>query len=759
MRNPLWSLLLPVAVSAQAPAPAPSVRSVRLEAQATIDGRLDEPMWQQAARLDGFHQYRPVDGRPAEDSTVVLVWYSPSAIYFGIRAYDREPGAIRATLAKRDNIGSDDEVVVYLDTFNDRRRAYFFGSNPLGIQDDGVRSEAGFSAASMQMGQLDRSPDFTWQSAARPTDFGYVVEMRIPFKSLRYAGGDDQTWGLNITRTNQRTGYEDTWTDVRRASQSFLGQSGTIVGIHGISRGIVTEIQPAIVSQLPGMRLANGEFRRGDVHAELGGNLRLGFTNLTLDATVNPDFSQVEADAGLVTLNQRFALQYPERRPFFLEGIELFASPNDLVYTRSITNPLAGAKLTGKFGAWSLAHLTAIDQGTEGEPNAFVSFTRARHDLGRSSVAGLTVTDREQGGAHNRVVSGDTRLIFGKVYYVAAQLAASGTRDSASGAGHTEALWELEMDRTGRAHGFNYKLTGIKGGFESWSGFVPRTDIVNGRASERVSLYGRPGALLEQVTAFASYSRVWRYRDFVSADPIEGEIAVNSSFTLRGGWDVNAGLSNDFTRFDPGAYADYSLQASAGPAPFTLSPGVFDAWGGNVRINTPQYPLWSASLNLRTGTTAIFPEASRGSSRSVSGTLTLRPTASLRASGSLTWNRLLRTSDRSEFGRSIIPRLKVEFQPTSSLFFRWVGEYRSDRQAALRDPTTGLPILIGGVPGSGFESNRLRMDWLASYEPTQGTVAYFGYGSTLRGDRPLTLRDLQRRDDAFFLKLQYLLRR
>ncbi|MEO7353475.1 MAG: carbohydrate binding family 9 domain-containing protein, partial [Gemmatimonadales bacterium] len=277
--KPTLSLLLLLAVPArlvaQAVAPAPAVKPPRVEAEIVLDGVLDEPVWRQAARLDHFYQTRPVDGRPAEDSTVVLVWYSPTAIHFGILAYDRDPGSVRATLAKRDNIASDDQVSVYLDTFNDRRRAYFFGSNAYGVQDDGVRSEGGFAAsAGMISGTIDRNPDFLWQSKGQRTSFGYAIEMRIPFKSLRYAGGAQQTWGINIARTTQRTGYEDTWTDVRRASASFLGQAGTLEGIHDIKRGVVTEIQPTITANLPGVRDANGNFNRGDLKTDVGGNLR-----------------------------------------------------------------------------------------------------------------------------------------------------------------------------------------------------------------------------------------------------------------------------------------------------------------------------------------------------------------------------------------------------------------------------------------------------------------------------------------------------
>ncbi|HMS03821.1 MAG TPA: DUF5916 domain-containing protein, partial [Gemmatimonadaceae bacterium] len=463
-------------------APAPSVSLPREDAAVVIDGRLDEAAWARAARLDGFRQYQPVDSRAAEDSTVVLLWYSSTALHVGVLAYDREPSGVRATVSDRDNIGNDDAVTIFLDTFNDRRRAYFFGVNPYGVQDDGVRSEGGFSTSTGMGGSTDRNPDFIWQSKGERTDFGWTAELRIPFKSLRWVAGDTLTWGFNVSRITRRTGYEDTWTDVRRANASFLAQAGTITGLHDISRGVVLEAQPTLTSDLPGARPPNAGFARGDLGYDVGGNVRLGFTQLTLDATVNPDFSQVESDAGLVTINERFALFFPERRPFFLEGIELFASPNNLVYTRTVANPVAGSKLTGKVGAWTVAHLTALDEaGTGGgaggaqltaSRNAFVNLTRLRRDLGANSVAGVTITNRDEDGDFNRVLSADTRLVFARLYYLQAQLGVSATRDARTTETRVDPLWELELDRTGRRWGFNYRLTGIGEDFETWSGFV-----------------------------------------------------------------------------------------------------------------------------------------------------------------------------------------------------------------------------------------------------------------------------------------------
>src|SRR5881396_2570613 len=352
------------------------VRIPRVEAEAKIDGVLDEPVWGRAATLTGFSQYRPVDGRPAEDSTAVLVWYAPDAIYFGIRAFERHAGAVRATVADRDNIDKDDNVTILLDTFDDHRRALLFAVNPRGVQEDGVWSE-GLEAGAAGGGGIperidaviDRNPDFVYDSKGRLTDWGYEVEVRVPFKSLRYQSADPQNWGVQVLRLVQHSGYENTWTPVFRASASFLVQAGRLTGLTALKRGLVVDLTPEFTSKVNGTPAAAGYDYRGT--PELGGNLRWGITqNLGLSATAHPDFSQVEADVGQVTVNERFALFYPEKRPFFLEGLEQFDTPNRLIYTRQIAQPVAGAKLTGKVGGTAVAYLAAVDDQTRSAARA-----------------------------------------------------------------------------------------------------------------------------------------------------------------------------------------------------------------------------------------------------------------------------------------------------------------------------------------------------------------------------------------------------
>ena len=315
-------------------------------------------------------------------------------------------------------------------------------------------------------------------------------------------------------RDVRRTGYQDTWTDARRANASFLTQSGAIEGLHDLKRGVVTEIQPFITAAANGAAdPATGGFARDNVDPSAGANLKLGFTNMALDATVNPDFSQVESDAGLVTVNERFALFLPERRPFFLEGIELFSTPNQLVYTRQVVDPIAGAKLTGKFGKLNVAYLGAVDDA--GSRDALFNIARFRRDLGGTSAAGLTYTDRIEGSDYNRVIAGDARIIFGRLYFVQGQAGGSFTRDGPAPGTHP--VWEAEFDRTGRGWGFNYQVNALGDGFETRSGFVPRNNIVSVHGFNRFTLYGGRGALMENFTTFFGPTRIWQYGDFLSA--------------------------------------------------------------------------------------------------------------------------------------------------------------------------------------------------------------------------------------------------
>src|SRR5216117_623977 len=432
------------------------VRIPRIEAQITVDGVLDERVWRQAATLAGF-----------------------------------------------DNIDADDRIEILLDAYLDHRRATLFAVNPLGVQEDGVWSDGvgagaagGPSAGGRFDATIDLNPDYVYESRGRLTDWGYEVEVRIPLKSLRYQSADPQDWGLQIVRVVQHSGYEETWTPAVRANASFLIQSGRLVGLTGLKRGVVLDFTPEFTTKVDGAPGAGGYDYTGT--PDLGGNLRWGVTqNLAVTATANPDFSQVEADVGQVTVNERFALFYPEKRPFFLEGLEQFDTPNSLIYTRRIVHPVFGAKLAGKVGGTGIAYLGAVDNQdpSAAGSNPVYNLVRLRRDLGPTSTVGLAYTDWIDGDDYNRVLGADARVVWRSIWFSEVQVGGSWTRD-ATGA-RAGKLWDVTFaDRTGRAYGNHFELLGIERTFRDTSGFVNRVDLVAGRTFNRFTWYGRPGALL-----------------------------------------------------------------------------------------------------------------------------------------------------------------------------------------------------------------------------------------------------------------------
>lgn len=744
----------------------------RRDTSVTIDGRLDEPVWREAARLTGFSQYRPVDGLPAADSTVVLVWYASNAIYFGIRAMEPHGSVVRATLADRDAIDADDNVQILLDTYDDHRRALEFAVNPLGIQEDGVRSEGqdagaagGRNATGRFDGTIDLNPDFVWQSRGHVTPWGYEVEVRVPFKSLRYQSTDPQTWGLQIVRQVMHSGYEDTWTPVVRANASFLIQAGRLVGLHDLHRGLVMDINPEATTKIEGDSTVTGYGY--DATPQLGGTLHWGITNnLGLAATAHPDFSQVEADVAQVTVNQRFALFYPEKRPFFLDGLERYDTPNRLIYTRRIVQPVAGAKLIGKLGGTNVAYLGAVDtrDATSGN-NPVYNILRLRRDLGTSSTLGLVYTDREDGGAYNRAAGGDARVVWRKIWFSQLQVVGSWTGDDAGG--RNGVLWDAVLgDRTGRNYGNHYEILGISPDFAASSGFVNRTGIVSGRFFNRFTWYGAPGALVEQVSTFFHFAPIWRYDDFRHArSPIEGEYGDRWTATLRGGWNVNASIGDNPVRFDPTAFVDYGVIRGTDTIPFAVPGGTNHFWNADAGFSMPNRAL-TASASASYGGAAIFDEAARGRELKAEASLAWRPTRSLRLTASWTHDRLTRSRDGSEFALANIPRLEVDVQLTRSLFVRYIGQYVTQRQAALRDPRTDEPLARLDTTGAtyvaaaGFTSNTFRNDVLFSYKPSPGTVFFFGYGVLLTRPEAFSLSGpgFTRVNDGFFAKASYLLR-
>ncbi len=747
----------------------------RVDTTVTVDGSLDESIWQNAAYLSGFSQYLPVDGRPSRDSTVVLAWYSPTALYIGVRCFD-ERAAVRATLADRDKIEDDDHIQILLDTYNDSRQAFVFGVNPLGVQADGIlrdadrRAGSGFSVGGSGAYSIDFSPDFVYDTKGSVTAWGYQVEIRIPFKSLPYQTGRVQDWGFNVIRRVQHSGFEDTWSPVYLANASFLSQSGALTGLTDLRRGVVVDFNPETTARVEGEPSGSG-WQYDNPEPELGGNVRWGVTNnLTLSGTINPDFSQVEADVARVQFDPRSAVFFPEKRPFFLEGIEHFEMPERLIYTRRLANPVTAIKLTGKVSGTNLALLSGVDDrslSTTLDHSPIHNWVRIRRDLGGQSHLGMAYTDKMDGDDYNRVPSFDGRLVFGGLYSLTYQGAASLT--GAGGETTTAPLWNIALSGSGRRFGFSASFRGVHPQFSAQGGFIRRHDVVNASLAPRITLFGRSGAVVESWTGSVSLSGAWDYDRFMDGEiPDDPKLHFNSAFGLRGGWGIGATVVIESFKYPPQLYSDYFIErttaAGVDTVPYTGTDRLSNLdFIGSLR--TPRFQNFSGNFRVIYGRDENFFEWAPANVFFLTVDVNWRPTEQLRVNALYNHQQYIRPGDLSTVGMRRIPRLKMEYQLSRSIFVRFVGQYDAEVRDSLRDDSrTNDPILFYDSATDSFVragrevSNDLRVDLLFSYRPTPGTVFFFGYGSTLEEPEAFRFRRIGRLGDGFFVKLSYLFR-
>jgi hypothetical protein len=487
-----------------------------------LDGDISDPGWQRAAVIDSFWEVRPGDNVPPKAKTTAWVTYDERSLYVALRCDDPEPSRIRAPFVERDQIvGTDDNVAVFLDTRGDRLTAVELRVNPRGQQADAVFNDASQSE--------DFSPDFFYDTAARIAEFGWTAEMRIPFSSLRYPKQEEQAWRILIWRNWPREyRYFIHSRPIPRGSDCIVCHAQPMTGIRGLPSAGGFVVAPYATGQdvaeaePPGAPL--GDAQRD---AEIGLDVKWQpSAGTALDATIDPDFSQVEADVAQIAVNNRFALFFPEKRPFFMEGVELFDTPIQAVYTRTITSPRWGGRATGKWGSSAYAVLLADDRGggsvvlpgptgSDLAPQDFGSFAgvaRVRHDLG-ASYAGALFTGRDiDGGGHNRV--------FGPDF-----LWRASTRDRVTG----QLLWsetqtpnrtDLAQEWDGRrlsGHGLDlswsheqrrplwfFAYQDFADGFRADNGFVPRVGYRQARGWAGWRFY--PQGLVTGARPFVAYS-------------------------------------------------------------------------------------------------------------------------------------------------------------------------------------------------------------------------------------------------------------
>jgi hypothetical protein len=708
-----------------------------------IDGALDDEVWSRAALLGSFTHGRPVEGVRDSLGTVALVLYDDHHLYVAFHAGD-DPAKVQAPIVPRDQVWQGDWVGVSIDAYHDKQRSFFLCANPLGIQMDGIDQEGRDS---------DMAPDFQYESRGRVTRDGYEVEMAIPFKTLRFVPGQRITFGFQAIRDVRRDGSHMYWAPISRDVNSYHAQLGTLAGLSGVRPGRNLEILPTHTTTTLGARRAGG-MAFDDPRGRFGLGAKLGLTsNLIADVTMTPDWSQVEADAGVVDINERFAIFYEEKRPFFLEGNDIFVSPINLVYTRRIVDPLYGAKLTGKVGGTSIGVLSALDQsagrGVAGLPpaadpyygrEAAYTIARFKQDVFRNSYVGLLMGDRSLGDQYNRGLGVDGRLRWRDRYTLSfqgvqswaaeqdfrgalagldsAQRAAAPTELSALDGARSEGnAWSLSLERGTRSLSVGLGGQSYSPDFAADMGFIPRTDQLLLEGWVRPHLWARENQWFTAVHFPTYYGRTYSH----GGDRLlEDVISLSQEINLpRNSWvgmeNVRRFISHNGVDFDD----IYRHAVWAGSERYrTLRAGGLYVWGDQVvfaetrRGHDRRWELWA---DFRFG-----PQFDGG----------------LFVRGSTVWRDL----DDSKFAEVMIPRLRLSYQFNKELSLRWITELQSRRSY---DENGALVS----------RSETLTPDVLLSYYVRPGTVLYLGYGSILDGRERDQLRPAR---SSVFTKLSYL---
>ena len=729
--------LLGTSAAAAAPPDLPPSAVRRTSGPIQVDGDLSDPGWKDAAVIDQFWETQPGDNIPPKVQTRALVAYDSKYLYIGIDARDPEPAKIRAPYVDRDQIvGTDDNVAVFLDTRNDRRSAVELRVNPRGSQADASWNDATFTE--------DFSPDFFYDTAAQITANGWTAEYRIPFSSLRYPKAETHTWGIQIWRNYPRDNrYFIHSNPIPRGSNCGLCHIRSITGLTDLPEGghlvvapYATAHEEAVPAEGAGSPLENGS-----VKADAGLDVKwTPGSNHALDLTVNPDFSQVEADAAQIAVNRRFALFFPEKRPFFLEGVDLLETPIQAVYTRTITSPRWGLRATGKIGESAYTLLVTEDRGggsvilpgplfSNFAPQDFrstVAIGRVRHDFG-SSFAGLLVTDREvRGGGHNRVLGPDVSWRPNASDQVTGQFLWSDTQtpdrpDLAAewdGRGLTGSAADLRWQHITRAPEWFVHYRELGRGFRADDGFVPQVGLRLGEAFGGWNFY--PTGLLNRARPQFLYS----YSEDRDGNLIDRNlnpgILVLGQRNLQGEVDLNMGATRIggeiFTRTN--VFFFFQIDPSRRFSRFEVD--------GNV------------------GREYDFENGRVGDGLRLSTTFTVKPTDHLALEFIGNHQTLDVDGDDGRHGRLFraqTARLKATYTFTARALLRLIGQWVETE----RDPSLyrfDVERKDGGFDGSA----------LFAYKLNWQTVLFVGYGD----NRALARNgDLAATGRQFFLKVSY----
>jgi hypothetical protein len=766
-----------IRVSAQTPvAPPPNEAKIplsripRVHRAPKLEDFLENHPREAELTVTDFRQNTPGDGTPATESTTAFLSYDDKNLYVAFVCKD-EAGEVRAHLSKREASDQDDGVGVLLDTFRDFHRAYFFYSNPLGVQTDAIYTE----------GQgYDFSFDTLWDNAGRVTSDGYIVFFSIPFKSLRFSSDAEQTWGVALYRVILRKSEYDYWPYVTQRVEGLTQQFAPVGGLENVSPG--RNIQFIPYGLLASDHFLNqpsggppGFVDKFEHRAGLDAKF-VAKDALTFDVTLNPDFSQVESDDPQVTVNQRFAVFFPEKRPFFIENAGFFATPINLFFSRRISDPQFGARMTGKLGKWTLGALVIDDRRpgerfTSGPYNtrAANGVVRVTREFGKQSYIGGFFSSRDFADSSNRVASLDARLKLSRNWVVDVQGVHSWTRqnlnaeqnclsfassDPAIGSQQGNALW-ADASYSGRHFSFSTNYNDFSPNFCTEMGFVNRIDI-------------------RQNNALGGY--FWRpeKRKIIDFGPIFSETVDWNHAGILQDWGAALGFQVDFTK-------QTTISISRGEAYELFENIGFRKHSTSFLVSTQPYKWISFSARYTQGIGEnFFPAQSLvlfqpflGNTKRVNFGFTLRPSSRFRFDDTLIYYRL---GTRAGWvtppfspGQSVfnnyLNRAKLNYQFTKELSLRLILDYNATiANSQLFDVQRSL----GGSDSGPFApTKQFTTDVLLTYLLHPGTAVYVGYNNgftdlTLNPNASPPVKPLGAPNNAtnrlFFVKLSYLLR-
>jgi hypothetical protein len=697
--------------------PPPTLVLPRISGPVNIDGHLDEAAWNEAMIVERFYETAPGDNIEPPVKTVGLLGYDDQFLYVGVRCQDPDPSQIRAPFVDRDQVSDQDLVQIDVDARDEGRWSMIFRVNPNGVQTDGIFDEA--------TGADDFSPDFHYDSSAQITAEGWIVEMKIPLSTLRYGSGDPQTWRITFFRLYpRRFRYQMTSNPIPRGSNCWLCHSMRLTQITGLPRGGSLTYTPFVTGSASDRPGAEPE-SESEQSVDAGGDVKwLPRPSLAVDLTLNPDFSQVEADAPQISINNRFALFFPEKRPFFLEGRDLLSSPIAAVHTRTITEPNWGARLTGRQGDSSYTVLTVRDEGggslilpgpvfsrlVPQAEDSIVTLGRYRRTFSTFALGALTTSREASNGDFNRVAGADFQWYPTVRDRANGQILWSSTDDSYTDGG--DHALHLDWAHTLPHLSWSVQFQDIGRDFRADSGFLPQTGIRRTQGTASYNFY--PEGFFRQVSPQVSYDQV---------DEQDGPLVFRSLV-----WGVSFdGTVQGYLEWHP---------REEGRA---LDGRIFEQnfWAASARI-LPSRRFPYLLVTARHGDEIDFESSRLGTGSTISVLATISATDRLQAelSGERHWLDVPEGSRTVRAFTATVSRAKLTYAFTSRSFTRVIGQWE------------GLDLSeAGGIDDSVFSGSVLygyRLNWQS--------ILYVGYGN-----EPALETDLDRQQ-ALFVKVAYAFR-